>query len=211
MQTNYRRNHKKLPSKVVPTLALEEFQLRIRKIQANFKDKIQANLDTVRTLEAEVKVLQDRKKELTDDIEKMIVGANRRAANIIQEADGTRHEVLLEVEDIRVRAKLLLAEAEAKNAAADACRRETACKMADLSREQSRLDNQIKELEHLNGLYAKIKAVEAAAEEAYAKAQQAETRAQMIFEQDKLILADIGRKTREVKQAPFYAAKKTRR
>jgi hypothetical protein len=83
--------------------------------------------------------------------------------------------------------------------------------MADLSREQSRLDNQIKELEHLNGLYAKIKAVEAAAEEAYAKAQQAETRAQMIFEQDKLILADIGRKTREVKQAPFYAAKKTRR
>lgn len=211
MQTNYRRNHKKLPSKVVPTFALEEFQLRIRKIQANFKDKIQANLDAVQTLEAEVKTLQDRKTALSSDIEQMISGANKRAAEIIQEADGTRHEVLLDVEDIRVRARFLLAEAEAKNADADSRLRETARKTADLIREQSRLDNQIKELEHLNGLYAKIKAVEAAAEAAYEKARKAEARAQMIFEQDKQLLVDIAKKTREVKQAPFYAAKNKRR
>lgn len=210
MKSNYQSERKQREKGKVPVLALHEFENRIRKIQANFKGKIEENQGRVKALHTELLDLADQKQAAIKEAAAIISGARRQAQDIVADADGTRHATLMEVEDIRIRAIGVLAEAERRLLEANQRSLSLSLRAVQIDDAEARLRNLVKENEHLIGLHAKIEAAEQSAKEHEASALAAETRAKDIWKQDEKTLAELSRTIRDIKQAPFYAAKKRR-
>lgn len=210
MKSNYQSERKQREKGKVPVLALHEFENRIRKIQANFKGKIEENQGRVKALHTELLDLADQKQAAIKEAAAIIEAARQQASDIISDADGTRHATLMDVEAIRVRAEGMREEAERLLAAANQRSLTLSLQAVQVDAAEARLRNLVKEQEYLRGLHAKIEAAEQSAKEHEASALAAETRAKDIWKQDEKTLAELSRTIRDIKQAPFYAAKKRR-
>lgn len=194
----------------VPVLSLTEFQLRIKKIRANFESKIDADRKVVDALGREISELKNKKSEIQAESARILQEAKAKAGAIIQDADSIRHNTLVDVEDIRARAAAFLETAKDVHAKAAIRKVELDQQLRQVTDATAVLNNKIQSLEYLESLRVTNDKLCLAAAEHEERALAAEARAQVIWDKDKATLAEIARKSREVKQAPFYASQKSK-